>query len=190
MTPEIITAPTVEPITLAEAKAQCRVDHNDEDALISIYISAAREQCEHLINRSIPLQTLEIYLDAFPSGDILLPRSPVVEVESVKYIDVNGTEQTLPTNQYYTENKGSPAWILRAQNSEFPQTSEVANAVTVRYVAGYAVVPSAIKQWIQLAVGAMYAHREHITESNNAKMQLPHDFFAGLLDRYRNYGDY
>ena len=40
---KVITAPTSEPITLAEAKAQCRVDGTDEDTLITSLIGAARQ---------------------------------------------------------------------------------------------------------------------------------------------------
>ena len=43
----------VEPITLEVAKAQCRVRHDDEDALIVEYIQSARARCEVLIGRKL-----------------------------------------------------------------------------------------------------------------------------------------
>ena len=64
----IITPPATEPITLTEAKAQCRVDGTAEDALLTIYIQAAREQCERLIGRKLITQTVEQRLDAFPDA--------------------------------------------------------------------------------------------------------------------------
>lgn len=37
-----------EPITLAMAKTQCRVLHDDEDDLIRLHIATARRRCERL----------------------------------------------------------------------------------------------------------------------------------------------
>lgn len=187
MTLKIITPPATEPVTLAKAKVQCRVDHNDEDALISTFIQAAREQCEHLTGRAIPVQTLELVLDKFPSGDIQLPMPPAIEVSSVKYINPQGNEVTLSPSSYSADLDSEPAWVLRAVGVDFPETSHVANAVRVRYNAGYAVVPSALENWILLAVGTMYANREAY-HANQASNQVPHDFYMGLLDRYKLWG--
>ena len=40
----------IEPVTLAEAKTQCRVEFNADDDLIQSYITAAREYCEDFLN--------------------------------------------------------------------------------------------------------------------------------------------
>ena len=40
----------IEPVTLAEAKTQCRVEFNNDDELIQSYITAAREYCEDFLN--------------------------------------------------------------------------------------------------------------------------------------------
>ena len=42
-----------EPVTLNEAKAQCRVEHNADDDLIQSYITAAREYCEGFLNTKL-----------------------------------------------------------------------------------------------------------------------------------------
>lgn len=185
MTTRLIIEPAVEPVTLAEAKLHCRVDHADEDTLISMLISVAREQCEHILGRSIAMQTWETVLDLFPQyNDIELFNPPIVEITSVKYIDeATGQETTLNANQYVLDKDSEPGWLMPAAGITWPATADVANAVRVRYTAGYASVPKAIKHWILLAVGEWYKSREAMVD--NTKMQLPHDFNAGLLDRYR-----
>lgn len=45
--------PITEPVTLAEAKTQLRVEFDEDDALIASYITAAREWAEGFLN--IPL---------------------------------------------------------------------------------------------------------------------------------------
>lgn len=52
-TPSPITALTQTPVTLAEAKAQIRVDDTAEDDLITSYIFVATEQAEHILQREI-----------------------------------------------------------------------------------------------------------------------------------------
>jgi uncharacterized phiE125 gp8 family phage protein len=68
MTTRIITQPSIEPVTLAEAKLHLKEDlvSVDNDARISALISAARQAVEHSMGRAIMLQTLETTLDEFP----------------------------------------------------------------------------------------------------------------------------
>jgi hypothetical protein len=92
---KIITQPTVEPVTLAEAKIQCRADGNELDSLLTgVIIPAARRSAEHETGRALCTQTRELVLDAFPA-DFELYGSPIQSVVSVKYLDESGNEQTL-----------------------------------------------------------------------------------------------
>lgn len=52
------TLPTAEPITPEEAKAHLRVDGFDEDDLIAVYISAAREHVENELGLLIDGDTM------------------------------------------------------------------------------------------------------------------------------------
>lgn len=48
-----------EPVTLAEAKAQCRVEFDTDDQLISGYITAARQYVEKFLNKPLVQEATE-----------------------------------------------------------------------------------------------------------------------------------
>lgn len=177
----IVTPPATEPVTLAEAKLHLRVDGTDEDALITRLISAAREQAEQELDRSVAPQTLQLMLDAFPAGAIRLPRGPVISVTSLQYVDEAGVLQTVGGANYALDDAQIDAWLLPAYGFDWPATRDEANAVRVTYTAGWASCPAAVQQWVLLAVGTLYASREADTD----RPALPQGFARALLDRYR-----
>ena len=191
MPTKLITAPTVEPVTLDQVKASCRIDSAAEDALLAGLAGAARQTAEQITGRSLAPQTWERVLDAFPSGarspyggEIELLYPPAATVASVKYLDLDGAEQTLDSGLYLLANDFEPALLLPAQGSAWPQTlPAMPTAVRVRYTAGYAdgACPEAIQQWILAHVGHYYRNREATTD----KPMQPLPFLDGLLDRYR-----
>lgn len=181
---KVITAPTVEPVTLADAKLHLRVDVSEEDTLITSLISAAREECEHLLERAIAEQTLEVSLDEFPDDGIKLPRPPIKSITSVTYVDPDGVTQTMASGDYYLDDAQEPSWLLPAYGGAWPSTREEANAVKVRYVAGYTDCPDVIRAWILLRVGTLFYSRE----ADSDKPVQPSPFVDRLLDRYRIWG--
>lgn len=189
MTTRLITAPTTEPVTLAEAKLHLRVDIADEDSLISMLISAARKNCEHILGRSLMPQTWEKILNDFPLNDgIELLNPSIISVTSIKYIDaLTANEATLASNQYVLDKDSEPGWVKPATGIVWPATLPVANAVRVRYVAGYAdaaSVPQDIKAWLLLSIATLYAQRE-VVVTGTIVQDIPRQFYDGLLDGYR-----
>jgi uncharacterized phiE125 gp8 family phage protein len=82
---KLVTGPALEPVTLDEAKAQCRVDGSDEDTLITALILAAREYCQDFQNRAYITQVYDLWLDGWPNkGFISIPKPPLQLVSSVK----------------------------------------------------------------------------------------------------------
>lgn len=207
MAHRLIIAPAIEPVTLAEAKLHCRVDTTDEDASFTRWIQGAREQAEHLLERSLLPQTWEWTQDRFgyfrligmenflpnpaeripfEATRIVLPRPPVTSVTSVKYLDSTGALQTLDPSFYVVDIDNEPGGITLAPGKAWPSTYNVPNAVRVRYVAGYAdaaSVPANIKNFILLLVGTMFRFRELDIDSAQALQRSPH--LVGLLDRER-----
>lgn len=164
---KLITAPTAEPVTLAQAKEHLRITHTQDDAYIIGLIEAARRHAEQHTGRRLCTQTVDYFLDAFPSGAIELPCPPVASITSIKYLDENGVEQTLSNTLYKLSAGDEPARVTAAYDQTWPTTRAEADAVTVRMVCGYggtAAVPRDIAMAILMIVGHLYEHRESVSD--------------------------
>lgn len=187
---KLITGPTVEPVSVAEAKAHLRVEHSDDDALIGALITAARQSAEHELGRALITQTHELVLDAFPVAEIDLQLPDVQSITSVKYIAADtATEVTLASTDYSLDADSTPCWLLPAYTvGDWPATLDTTNAVRIRFVAGFGAagtdVPAAIRQWILLGIGTMYAQREAVAVGS-ALAELPRGYVGALLDPWR-----
>ena len=141
-------------VSTADAKAFFGVDSSftDDDTLIANAIAAATDWAEHETGRQIGQATLDIFLDAFPSR-IHVPHVPLQSVTSIKYVDDDGTQQTLAASKYKVDSSDErqPARIDPAYDEVWPATRRQTNAVEVRIVCGYSTVPelllSAVKQY-------------------------------------------
>lgn len=187
MSYKVVVPPGEEPVDLDTAKHHCRVDGSDDDMFIGALIGAAREMAEHETGRALCSQTRELVLDVFPEA-FVLRGAPVQSLVSVKYLDVDGIERTLNPADTLLDKDSEPGYLMPAYGKAWPDSFPVPNAVRVRYVCGYgaaAAVPVAIKHWILLAVGTMYAQRESV--GSNLQAALPDRFWHRLLDPYRMY---
>lgn len=157
----IKTAPTVEPILLAEAQAHCRsIDDTAENSTLTALIIAAREYCELYTRKALAPQTIELYFDYFPT-DIYLPLPPVTSVTSIIYTDYLGVATTITATDYIVDAINNR--IVLAYDKTWPTfTPYATNPIKITYVTGYtsATIPKAIKQAMLLLIGHWYINRE------------------------------
>lgn len=184
----IITAPTAEPVTLAQAKAHLRIDDDltDLDDRITSLIVNARQQAEHRTGRRFGVQTWERSLDAFPGWAILLPDPPVSAIVSIKYDDPSAIERTLDPAAYRLRPHSEPAAVMPV--TAWPATLPEPGAVRIRYTCGLTAADanwSGLCAWMLLAIGAWLRPSAIDTVQTYA---LPDDFWHGLLDPLRFYG--
>jgi uncharacterized phiE125 gp8 family phage protein len=173
----LVTPATLDPISLAEVKAHCRVDISDDDGLLAGFILAARQIAETNLRRALITQTWDVTLDyGWPSqtwkcARIVLPLSPVQSVTSISYVDSSGNAQTLAADQYKvaTIETGETA-IEPAYGVTWPSIRREMAAVTVRFVAGYGAQPGAIpepiRQGMLMLIGHWYENRETVNVGN------------------------
>lgn len=160
-----------EPVTVAEAKAHCRVDHDTEDAWFTARIAAARTLCEYYAERTIAKTTLEGVCESFPTDGVVLPRGPLHRTSGnptsliVTYRDVSGATQTLDGTVWaLDESDGNdPKLVLASSSQVWPPTDGRFDGVKVTYIAGTAPasVPEPVKQAVLMCVAFWYQHREN-----------------------------
>lgn len=181
------SAPSIEPVTLAEARLYCRVDATDEDAMLTDLIVAARQDAEAITQRSFITQGWRLVLDGFPEA-IELERGNVLSVASVTYQDMTGVWQTMPTSDYVADLSRNPARITPVFGKVWPIPLPQIGTVKVDYTAGYgptaADVPSGIKRWIKMRVNTIYEYRAEVAIMPRGKVELL-PYIDGLLDPFR-----
>lgn len=193
--PILVTAPAVEPVSLAEARLHLRIDPDNtaEDALIGTLIRAARRQAEHELGRKLITQTWDMLLDAFPPAGMALRLHPsLVRAQSIaliQYLDPAGATQTMPSGHYALDAQQLPGYVFTTAGNDWPtNAADSANAVRVRVVCGYGPastdVPENVVAWIKLQMGALWANREAFA-SGVTVAELPGRFTAALLDAER-----
>jgi uncharacterized phiE125 gp8 family phage protein len=131
-----------EPLTLAQARLQCRIDaegsppsHPDDD-LLAAFVAVAREQVERFTGRALRYQRLRVALDEFE--DVIdLPYSPVLAIESVSYVDTSGATVSVDAADYRLDVRTVPARLAPAVGTTWPDVADTTGAIEIVYTAGY-----------------------------------------------------
>lgn len=168
----ILSIETGEPVSLADAKAYCRVLDANDDALITALIKAAREfvenRTEHvLVRRSITAQR------PYFGNYIELYRRPVISVDALSYTATDGTAATYST--FTSRLAGSPARVYPAFNGVWPALG-VGGEVTVTYTAGYAAgeEPQGLIQAMLMLIATWYDQRETAPTDARNVLEVPY----------------
>lgn len=183
--------PTVEPITLEDAKLHLHMDHDEDDAAIESLIRTAREHVENHTRRSLVEQTWRLSLDRFPCDVIELPRPNVLDIVSVTYLDPDGELQTLADSGYLVDPETARFFVPNP-----PAIIDTGmTAVHITYRAGFDSsespatadgVPDAIKHAMRLLISHWFENREAVV-TNQTPAHLPIGV-TPLLAPHRIYG--
>lgn len=176
---KLVTAPTAFPVTRDQAKAHLRVDTDDDNTSIDAFIEAATDVAESFQGRALIDQTWDLYLDAWPAAvwsgvrqvyEIRIPKPPLLEVVGLFNLDSAGAEQPVDSGLYTVDTANEPGRIVLKSGS-WPTLPDLANAVRVRFRAGYVdnssspavgSVSKATFAAILIIVADLYANRESV----------------------------
>jgi len=188
---KVTTEPTAEPLSLQEVKEYLRLEDASDERVVQPMITAVRQFAEEHLGRSLMQQTITLYLDTaidtenplwegmrtapdlnYYKNYIVLPKSPVQSVTSVKTYNDSDTATTMAASKYYVDTSREPARIVLRTGESFPTALRVANAIEVIYVVGYAsayAIPEPIRLGMFQHIAHMYEHRGDMGEYLQAR---------------------
>ena len=161
LAPVRTVAPASMPVSLSEAKAHLRVDHDDQDDLITAQIEAATAYLDGytgILGRALITQTWQQDLAGF-ADRLALPVSPVIAIVNVSYFDAGDVQQTLDAGVYDLSAEVRGAHVALQPGQSWPATFRRADAVSITFTAGFgaaADVPEPIRQAILLIVQRLF----------------------------------
>lgn len=186
---ELVDAPLITPITLAEVKAQLRVEHDDDDTMLTrlIDVAVAYTDVRGALGQAMITQKWGQWIDSTPPQSVSLILGPVQGVTSVKYYDTDGNLQTDDINKYEVFGTQFATKISPKSGFSWPVAQDRQDAIKIKYEIGYGDaatdVPQTIRHALMLMVGHWYDNREQ-TQMDDLS-DIPFGFME-LLNMHRN----
>lgn len=177
--------PTTEPVSLAEAKAQLRVDHTDEDTYISALVSTATAAVEEMTGRALITQTWSLSQNGAVDR-VYLPKTPVQSIDSITYYDRDEVSQTATASDFNLFSDIYRAWVEPKSNKDWPDVFDRPDSLTISFVAGYGAasdVPVEIAHAIKMLLSHWYEQRVSVSEKLMREVPFSVSSLLGLHKR-------
>lgn len=159
-----------------------------EDDLILGWIRAAREKVELATGLTLVRTPAVDYRDSWPmeherygsrrhvdplrdwirdpgrfrggSVSFLLDKTPVVSIQAIKYVDVNGVLQVLPADQYQLVPDAGRMRVQTAAMTSWPSVQRESGAIRIEYTAGpTGPIAESLRSAIKLVLAVLYENR-------------------------------
>ena len=161
MSLQLITEPSQLAVSISDAKKQVEIGESDlsHDSHVTRLISSAIRDVERHTRRALINQTWRISRQQFVQR-IYLPRPPLQSVTSIKYIDINGTLQTLSGSLYQISDGAKPGFVEPVYGQAWPAIrSETIEPVSITYVAGFGTSSTDVPAEFQNVILELVAFR-------------------------------
>lgn len=179
----VYTEPAVEPVSLAEAKVQCKVDTDDENSYIEALVKMSRTYVEQILDVALVNQTLEARYDSFPLWELILPRAPMSSASvTVTYRNEAGGTGTITSaaGDFQVDHRVVPGRIYPNYQGVWPAVRGDENSVVVRWQAGYGAagsdVPQLFRHLILLQTAHLHENRQPVVTGYSQVLTVPHTF--------------
>lgn len=168
------------PVTLEEAKTHLRVTSASEDALITAMIAAACDAVSEFSGRALRSETWEMWADRL-CGTVRLPKSPATALSAVYWLDDAGVSQSRDVAEFTLI--ADDDWALVEPRPGYDWPSPVltrVDAVGLRFVAGYATLPPALRAAVLMMLAHLYRNREAVAGGASVEVPMGVESLVGI----------
>jgi uncharacterized phiE125 gp8 family phage protein len=153
--------PPAEPLSLDEAKAFLRIEHNDDDQVIAALIAGARIHVETQAQLAMMTQSWRVVLDRWPKhGRVAVRPAPLKALTAARVYDFAGNAQPLDTQAFVPDIGAS---MLAFVPWAVPAPTRIAAGIELDVTVGFGDattdVPEPLRQAVRLLVAHWYENR-------------------------------
>ena len=174
-------------ITLDQAKAQCRVDFDDDDELITDFIAEASDLVQTMTARRYLPSVWEWELEAW-HDPMVLPIAPCsqwdqVTVNSITFGDLAGHTETLDPSVYWVRPAGQTVKIVKRWFVIWPWLGDAPERVIINFSVNEPAgeppvapnVPPRVQRAVRLLVSHYYENRDAVVgvDARDSSTELP-----------------
>lgn len=206
----LVTDTGNEPVSVIEAKEFCRVDLDDDDALIQRLLGAARRRVEKETGLALTTQTWAAVFDSWPgidrgareglgdwwdgvkegpisaivpNGAFLIDKRPFSSVTNIKTLDAYGVLATVDAAIYFTQISDWRGRIMLKLGQTWPTTTLApTGGVEITFSTGFTTFPDDLRVAIMMLTKFWFDNRE--PASNGTVAQMPHHL-GDILSSWR-----
>lgn len=204
----LLSAPAIEPVSEAEARAHLRIDGEDELALMLGHIRTARQAVESWTGRALISQSWRWMLDGWPrtqsdgwwdgvrpgamSGGaarfIEVPKAPLVSVSAVTLFNDADQGAVWAAANYFVDTASALGRLVLRNAASVPLPQRAASGLQIDFTCGYGAgpgdVPAPLRQAVLMLTAHYFENREVMQGADGGGQALPLGVHA-LLAPYR-----
>ena len=182
----LLTPPAIEPLSLDEAKDYLRVEHADDDALITALIVSARSHVEAATRRALITQTWRHSRDAWPAtGRMDALPAPLQALAGARVYDEDGVAQAIDLETFVVDAIAAPG-VISFPPWSVPAPGRKHAGIELDLVVGYgnaaSDVPTPLRLAMRLLLSHWYENRGIVAESSASPLPAS---VAELIAPYR-----
>jgi hypothetical protein len=199
----LLTGPSSEPVTEAEAMAHLRLDGEEELAQLHGAIRAARHAVENWTGRALISQSWRFMLDAWPGERgsawwdgtrpgpvggsaarfIEMPKPPLISVQQVLLFNDAGEPVVFDAANYFVDAASAPGRLALRNSAAAPAPQRPVNGLQIDFTCGYGAAPGdlppPLRQAVLMLTAHYFEHREVLRGPGDGPM-LPLGLVAAL----------